>query len=291
MRKKLLIIGCSGFIGRAIVNKINSGKLFEEYEVFCSYNKNKPDLHSSNIQYLQLDLMSSDNIDNLFKKIRPNYLINLAWFVKHKECWGSLVNYDFVKATIDLLRSFKNYGGEYFSATGTFYEYLVGSELGNNNYSITKDITRRLVSGFSSLNDLRYCWYRLFNVFGYGEPVGKLVTSAVLNLRESREVFIKNPDLKFDFISVEDVATGILDSFSSRKIGEVDVGSGVSLTTLEIAQAIAKIMGKEPSLIKIDTNPGPVIIDLPAKVEVLRDKDYVISTLEREVALILDNLK
>lgn len=72
MKKKLLIIGGSGLVGSTLANYAKS-----DYDVFLTYNKNKPD--NSNLQSFRIDLLKNrGEIIKLIQTLNPNFIVHTA---------------------------------------------------------------------------------------------------------------------------------------------------------------------------------------------------------------------
>jgi len=62
MKKKLLICGATGFIGRNLVEKF----LNKEYQIYAIYNKSKP-FYYPKIKWIKSDLTKKKNVENITK--------------------------------------------------------------------------------------------------------------------------------------------------------------------------------------------------------------------------------
>lgn len=67
--KKILVLGASGFIGRAICNKLGP-----DYEVFGTYYSNKVKL--DNTMMVKLDISKDDMINNVLATVEPDIVIS-----------------------------------------------------------------------------------------------------------------------------------------------------------------------------------------------------------------------
>lgn len=71
MKKKILITGATGFIGKNLIKIIP-----EDYEIYCISRKK---IQHKRIKYLKINIFNKEKIKFLINKIKPNYLIHLAW--------------------------------------------------------------------------------------------------------------------------------------------------------------------------------------------------------------------
>lgn len=78
---KILITGSSGYLGSHLC------RFFENEKVFALYQRNKPPL--GNIEAIQTDLLNEEDLNLLFKEIKPDYVIHLAGIIP-----SQISNYD-----------------------------------------------------------------------------------------------------------------------------------------------------------------------------------------------------
>ena len=101
--KKILITGSTGFIGSTLIKFF----LYKNYEVFAlTRKKNK----SSLIKYIKADIFDHKRINKVFKKIKPNYLIHLAWEASPNKYQNSKANYKWLHSSLNLYLNFCKYG-------------------------------------------------------------------------------------------------------------------------------------------------------------------------------------
>lgn len=67
---KILVTGSSGYLGSHLC------RVIEKEKVFAVYKNYKPNF--GNVETIQLDLLNSDELNLLFKDIKPDYVIHLA---------------------------------------------------------------------------------------------------------------------------------------------------------------------------------------------------------------------
>jgi len=82
---KLLIFGCGGFVGRYLAEEFST----HGYEVYGT------DLVKANdkvlkyvVDYNTIDLLNYSDVENLIKKVAPNYIINLAAISSVRLSWN-----------------------------------------------------------------------------------------------------------------------------------------------------------------------------------------------------------
>ena len=82
MKKNLLIIGGTGFIGKNLILKFKS----KNYRLFSlSKNFDRKVLPKKNINYIKCDITKRKEIEKKLKKINFNYIVNLGGYIDHKK--------------------------------------------------------------------------------------------------------------------------------------------------------------------------------------------------------------
>lgn len=69
---KVIITGSSGYLGTHLCNILRH----ETKKIFALYNSNQPEIE--NIEKIKIDLLHTDELNLLFKDIKPDYIIHLA---------------------------------------------------------------------------------------------------------------------------------------------------------------------------------------------------------------------
>jgi nucleoside-diphosphate-sugar epimerase len=77
----------------------------------------------SDIHWQHCDLLDSEKVSALLKKVKPTHLLHFAWITAHGEFWTSLENLRWVRASLDLLEAFVKNGGRRAVVAGTCAEY------------------------------------------------------------------------------------------------------------------------------------------------------------------------
>ncbi len=70
---KILLTGSSGYLGSHLC------RFFEDDKVFALYKENKPT--SDKVEPIQIDLLNEEELNFLFKEIKPDYVIHLAGII------------------------------------------------------------------------------------------------------------------------------------------------------------------------------------------------------------------
>lgn len=69
---RIIITGASGYLGTHLCNILKN----KTEKIFALYNSNQPEIE--NIEKIKIDLLQNDDLNLLFKDIKPDYVVHLA---------------------------------------------------------------------------------------------------------------------------------------------------------------------------------------------------------------------
>lgn len=244
MKKKVLITGGTGFIGRNVVDELISRGWEVHSLVFPPFAPEKEGL----IQY-EMNLMDTEAVNKFLKEHNFENLIHLAWYVGPK-CHVHDLNLDWTLATLNLLKNFKENGGKRFAGAGTIseYEYKYGYLLEDETptspktlYGESKNSIYKIASVYCKQNGIEFKWPRIFNLYGPAEKSQRLMPSVINSCLKGEDVKVSDC-LKFqDYLHVKDTACGIVDVFESDIEGAVNICSGKPIQLRAIVEKIAEL--------------------------------------------------
>lgn len=244
MKKKVLITGGTGFIGRNVVDELISRGWEVHSLVFPPFAPEKEGL----IQY-EMNLMDNEAVNKFLKEHNFENLIHLAWYVGPK-CHVHDLNLDWTLATLNLLKNFKENGGKRFAGAGTIseYEYKYGYLLEDETptspktlYGESKNSIYKIASVYCKQNGIEFKWPRIFNLYGPAEKSQRLMPSVINSCLKGEDVKVSDC-LKFqDYLHVKDTACGIVDVFESDIEGAVNICSGKPVQLRAIVEKIAEL--------------------------------------------------
>lgn len=77
-KKKFLISGANGFVGRSLLDFFQNNLDFKRNELFALYNKKKLSKISKDIKKIKIDLLNTSKVNKLLQRIRPDVIFHLA---------------------------------------------------------------------------------------------------------------------------------------------------------------------------------------------------------------------
>lgn len=246
---KVLLTGGTGFVGRYVV------KALERRGIECiTLQRTFLDCHNS----IQIDLLSTNDLERIFLEKRATHLVHLAWYAEHRKYWQSESNLKWIAATKRLIEAFCSAGGEHVLVSGTCAEYdwthgYLTEDLTPLNpdslYGISKDATRKIIEPIIKKYEISLSWARLFFPYGEGESEQRLIPSLLRAFNGDILPFAVNASSYRDFMHVEDAASAILACLESKKDGAINICSGKPIQIRDVVEMVAKISNKNKDLI------------------------------------------
>ncbi|VYT78559.1 NAD-dependent epimerase/dehydratase family protein [Clostridium tertium] len=261
--KKVLIIGINGFVGTHLSNE------FKNNGYRCYGADLNPINICENIDMFSLDILDKKNVLDVFKVIRPDYIVNLAAISSVKLSWEiPQKTFDVnVNGTINILETIKELDlktkllliGSSEQYGDIDYTKAVSEEdelNALNPYGISKATQEKVAKLYSRVYGIDVMMVRAFNHIGPGQGKGFVVPDFVSQIVEI-EKGILEPIIKVGNLSAERDFTDVRDIVSAYRLilengnnGEVyNVGSGKAISIREILDII---VDKSRTKVKIE---------------------------------------
>ena len=265
--RKVFITGGAGFIGKQLARRLEKNSDIKLYILTRQTLEDR-----GNIRYIKGDIANVTKITEIIKDLSPTDLIHLAWDVKSEKYAASPQNYDWILYSKQLLKAFLERGGKTVIAAGTCFEYDLSKNLPlnenfrgepNTPYGKAKLKTKCIFEDLCEEYNVRLVWGRIFYAYGKGEEKRKLLSSIAESLKNDQPFELKTPENVVDYINISDIAK-IFEAFlfNPNAKGIINVGTGKGHKIREIAKKIARILGKDESLLKFSTHkPVKIVAD------------------------------
>lgn len=222
---RILVTGAGGFIGSAIVRRLEK----DGHEAIS----------------LQADLLSEALPD--LAATGATHCIHTAWYTSHADFLTNDINRSWVAASLRLARAFPGR----FTGLGTCLEYDVanaGGPCAEGRTPLRPETlyARSKLDLFKALeeSDLDFAWARIFFVYGPGDRAGRLIPQMLDQLRRGEPAEPSFGGLQRDYIHVDDLAEQIVRIATSDVRGAINTGTGEAPTLSDICVAGAAAIGR-----------------------------------------------
>lgn len=255
MKKKILIVGGTGFIGHALAKKC----LTKKYDVI-SLSRNKPIVTRflKKVKYLYVDITNKKELN---KKInfKINYVVNCGGDIDHhgKNTYKS--HFNGCKNLVDIISKKKI---EKFIQIGSSVEY--GEQVSPHFENNTKIRISKLKSKYAKakLNSTNYLikLYKLkkvpiiilrpYLIYGPNQSINRLIPFIITKCIEGKSFPCSHGNQLRDFIYIDDAINLILKCLKTKDIdGEIfNLCSGKPVKIKRIINLIEKKIGKGKAL-------------------------------------------
>lgn len=258
--KRVLITGGTGFVGANLTRYLIERGCEIHLIVRPQYNAWRLTSIESDIHLHVVDLMNGNELEQLLKKIRPEWIFHLAVYGAYSsQCdLQQMINTN-ITSTANLVRASLCVDFEAFVNTGSSSEY--GLKTGppkenawidpNSYYACTKAAATHLCRHLSIEHDLHITTLRLYSAYGPFEEPTRLIPTLVRYALRSDLPPLVSPNVARDFVYVEDVcrAYQLAAMNPQQQRGAIyNVGTGVQTTLEMVVKHVTSICNikKEP---------------------------------------------
>jgi nucleoside-diphosphate-sugar epimerase len=253
--RRALVTGASGFLGRQAIPAL----LERGFEVHATARR-PPSMPG--VPAHPLDLHDRPAVAELLRRVRPDYLLHLAWGVTPGRFWSAPENLDWAAASLLLFRAFTEAGGRRAVVAGTCAEYDWSGATFEEDartrpqtlYGATKDALHKALAAAAQAMGAELAWARIFFLYGPYEASTRLVPSVILPLLAGEPAAIGEGLARRDFLHVADAAASLAAVLDSPLCGAVNIASGRSVSVREIAHMIAAQIGRL-DLLRVGARP------------------------------------
>jgi UDP-glucose 4-epimerase len=258
--KSLLVVGGTGFIGSALLQKANKlGMKTTSLSLKKPINTNI--IESTN--YVITDTSNFENLQEVFSDLKFNYIVNLAGYINHDLISNG--GFSIVQSQINLLNNLVSI----FNVKKLIRFIQIGSsdEYGLNKspqmettredpispYSLAKVMNAQYLQMLNKTENFPAVILRLFLVYGPRQKINRLIPHVIKSCLQNTNFTLSEGNQIKDFTYVEDVVDFILISLIKKNVegNIINVGSGKPISVKNIVEIInSKIKSGNPKFSK-----------------------------------------
>ncbi|KAM3096682.1 NAD-dependent epimerase/dehydratase family protein [Phormidesmis sp. 146-35] len=256
--KKIVVTGGAGFIGSALVSKLQTlGHEIYVIDNLSSGNRKFIDLPDTH--FLKLDILNSVALEAAIQTIAPEWIIHLAAihfipYCNQNPIEASQVN---IQGTINVLKVAKtlnNLEKVFFASTAAvypIYDQAIPETLQpepKDIYGLSKLVGEHLLNEFHLQTAIPTVVGRFFNAFGLNETNPHVIPEIQRQVNSGmRTIRLGNLEPKRDFIHTSDMAIAITRLLEQVTTGQevFNIGSGIEYSVKDIVQSFGYELGEE----------------------------------------------
>lgn len=257
----VLATGCSGFLGRhCAAALVRHG--FNVHAV----SRTGQGIAADGITWHKLDLQSREATAGLIAALRPSHLLHLAWVTAPDRYRHSAENLDWMEASLALVKSFAEQGGQRFVGAGSCAEYeamadrCIEDKTSIRPTSLYGQCKAALWMGtelYARHYGFSAAWGRVFLPYGPGDESRRLVPSLLTALTAGRSIDVTDGSQVRDFIYTTDVADLLVQLLQTpQATGAYNVGTGHGTAVRQVIERVAGHF-QALELVRFGARPGP----------------------------------
>jgi len=252
LKKKILIVGGTGFIGFNLIKKLKK-KNFEIY----SLSRKKPENHKkiNRVKYILCNLSDTNKLNYVLKKKNFSYVVNLGGDIDHNnKLKVRLSHYEGVKnlANIFLKKKIKKFiqigsSIENGKVKSPQKENLIKNSFEiKSHYGRSKHLATKFLLSLHKNFFFPVTVFRLFQVYGPYQDTGRLIPFVITNCLKNFNFPCSSGNQYRDFIYVDDLTNLIVKSlYNINSNGKIfNVGSGKAMKVKNVILIIKKLINK-----------------------------------------------
>jgi nucleoside-diphosphate-sugar epimerase len=251
--KCLLLTGVTGFLGSHCLRLVLRGG----YDEIHAVTRRERTHSEPGVIWHAADLRIADEARRIIEAVRPTHLFHAAWIATPGIYLSSSDNFDWMQASIALVRNFAEQGGQRFVGVGSSAEYATSDLACDEDrtplhpasiYGHCKLALWHAVQGMAQSYRLEAAWGRVFLPFGPGDAPAKLIPVALAALRAKKPMSLSRGEQLRDFIYAPDAAKLLIGLLESSATGAFNIGTGKARSVRSVVEAVAERFGARDCL-------------------------------------------
>jgi UDP-glucuronate decarboxylase len=250
---RILVIG-NGFIASEIIGVLDS----EGHQILVFSRSIK-----DNIQNEQIigDIFDTGSLNKILRW-KPQVVVHTAWVTAHERYTYDLSNYDYAKFTSEFVHTLLKTDLEHFIGLGSCAEYgpqTAPSSAGKTHLNPINLYAQQKVSALNSIKNtiegsaVRLSWVRVFQPYGPRQDRARLIPYMIEAINSGLRINLRDTSSLHDWVTTRDIASAISFVIRNSLPIELDVGTTIGLTNVQVLKTIEGIIGNSNQWERIST--------------------------------------
>ncbi len=262
MKKRIVILGISGYIGQYMQSFLSQSKLDQKYDI-TGIDVIVPRKTMCNMTFLRKDLQDTSCLKDMLLNSSFDYLINLIGITKSDNLQSFInLNVRFPGNLLNIISEYK-IPHKKILLIGSAAEYGANSDLPLKensklipigHYGLSKQLQTNIFDFYKKDKDLNLNLARVFNIVSENMPSSLALgnfANQINNIKSSGNINTGDLSSKRDFLNIEDIVSAILIILFEGKKSEIyNICSGQSWQIKDLLNILIKKSNKSISIIE-----------------------------------------
>jgi nucleoside-diphosphate-sugar epimerase len=229
------------------------------WDVRAIHSRSKP-VDIPGVRWHQANLLDAAEMRRAVDESRATHLLHLAWYIAPGRWAAAPENFEWVRASLDLVTAFRGAGGTRVVTAGSCLEYDWNAgvcaedstpRLPHTAYGTCKNALQLLTAALVPDS----AWGRIFFLYGPHEHPDRLVSSVIRSILAGQPARTSHGEQIRDYLYAGDVADVFVRLLDGKFTGPINVGSGRAVALKDIVFRIGELMGRR-DLIQLGAIPS-----------------------------------
>jgi len=253
--KRVLVTGATGCVGRMVLPEL----VRRGWDVRALHSRSAP-VDIPGVHWRQVNLLDPAAVRRTVDESRASHLLHLAWYIAPGKWASAPENFDWVRASLELVTAFRDAGGARVITAGSCLEYDWSAGVcaeattpctPHTAYGTCKHALQLLTSAMMADS----AWGRIFFLYGPHEHPDRLVSSVIRSILAGQPARTSHGRQVRDYLHARDVADAFVRLLESNVTGPINIASGQAVALKDIVMRIGELMGR-PDLIQLGAIPA-----------------------------------
>jgi dTDP-6-deoxy-L-talose 4-dehydrogenase (NAD+) len=257
MKKKILITGGTGFVGKQIVRELSERGVSLRLIVRKGKENTLSNI-SKKIEIIETHDVFAESQQWWAERCEGiDTVVHLAWYTEPGKYLLSELNTHCLRGSLSLTLGAIEAGVRRIVGIGTCFEYDLSAGVLSAKTPLwpTSPYAGAKAALYLALNQslqalsIEFAWCRLFYLYGEGEDSRRFVPYLRSQLKKGKPAELTSGKQIRDFLDVTDAAKMIVNVSLSGQTGAVNICSGKPITVRQLAEQIADEYGRRDLLV------------------------------------------